>query len=496
MNRKTILAVGVFVALGALGIWSSTRDRSRGVARVDLSQVDTSRATKVVLSGAHTAELVKDGDTWKLDGKLADVSAIEQLLEAVPKMRSSSLVTRSRERYADYEVDDEKGTSVELYQGANKLAAFVVGKAATGGAHVRVGSDVFSVAGVFPRTFQKSGNAWLEKKVFTADLASVTKVDVKLSGMEPYQLVKNGDTWSLEGATLPEGFRFDNQAASRLVSSLVNLRAKDILDADPGAEKTSLGDGSDVLVLYGAEGKQLGKVELGAEDEETKTTYVLAEGRPDVMTVYGASVTALRKAPLDFRDLKLMDLDTAKVTKLLVKSPEGRVELEKKDGNWTVVSAKPAAPADFTLDPAAVTRRLSALANARGTGVVEESPAATGLASPKATVTATLEDGSAVSLRLGNTTKRDDREGVFAAGNADDATYIVAPYTQNNLTGLISTFAKPATPSAGGAPDLSGLDPSALQNLPPEVRRQLEEQMRKQAMQKQLMEQLQAQQQQ
>jgi hypothetical protein len=52
--------------------------------------------------------------------------------------------------------------------GAKLVAAFVLGKTATGGAHIRVDDNVFAVSGVYPRTFGKNGNAWLEKKLFDA----------------------------------------------------------------------------------------------------------------------------------------------------------------------------------------------------------------------------------------------------------------------------------------------------------------------------------------
>ncbi|MEL6547082.1 MAG: hypothetical protein AAFQ82_20820, partial [Myxococcota bacterium] len=61
----------------------------------------------------------------------------------------------------------------------------------------------------------------------------------------------------------------------------------------------------------------------------------------------------------------------------------------------------------------------------------------------------------------------------------------------NNTTGGLDGFKKSAAP-AGGA--LSGLDPAALQNLPPDVRRSLQQQMAQQAQQQQMMKQLQQQQ--
>ena len=102
-----------------------------------------------------------------------------------------------------------------------------------------------------------------------------------------------------------------------------------------------------------------------------------------------------------------------------------------------------------------------------------------------AQVTMTLEDKSRVTLAFGKTVKEDEREMVYARGNADDAVYLVTKWTRENLCGGLKTFKRTADPSG-----LSGIDPKALQSLPPDVRAGLQKQMEEKRRQQEMIERL------
>lgn len=493
MKKQTLIAVVVFVGLLVIGIISVTGERERGISRIDFSALATDGIDKIQISGKNEAELIKSGDDWQLDGKLVDARAVKQLIDAIPKLVSSDMVTKTRARYADLEVDDEKGTGVKVFAGSDVIAEFRVGKAARGGSHILIGEEVYAVSGVYPRTFAKNGNNWLEKKLFKDNFTDVEKVEVKLNGKAPYVLIKKDGKWDLEDASiLPKDFRFDKAAASRVVSSLIGLRAKEILDEDPGVEKTKLDAGYDAISYFTkADGSgNSGTVRIGATDTEKKATYVQVEGRGEVMTVYESTVNNLRKLPTDLRDMKMVELDKAKVNSLVILSDGKKLTLDKKGSDWSIGTSSDKVPADFTLDPAAVSRRLSAFQNARAMSVATLSAGAAGLGRPSASITATLEDGKKVTLAFGKKTKQDNRDVVYARGNADNAVYVVNAYTRKNVTGLLDTFKK--RENIGGPSGLGNIDPSALKNLPPDVRKSLEQQMRQQAQQQKMLKRLQA----
>src|SRR5690606_5261205 len=169
--------------------------------------VDPAAVTRLETRGKATVEMKKDGDDWQLaDGKRADEVAIGRLLEAIPKIESSTVVTRNPERFAELEVDDEKGTTIVAAAGDRELAEFTVGKSARGGAHVRVDDTVYAVRGVFPSVFVREPDQWIEKKLFDVEREDVERIEVALADGTTYTLVTKDDQWTLEDpSVLPEG---------------------------------------------------------------------------------------------------------------------------------------------------------------------------------------------------------------------------------------------------------------------------------------------------
>ncbi|MFC1610469.1 DUF4340 domain-containing protein, partial [Myxococcota bacterium] len=347
---------------------------------------------------------------------------------------------------------------------------------------------------VYSSTFSRESATWLERKLFDAKLADVKRIEVSLQGQPPFALVKADNKWDLEDkSVLPGGFRFDKNGASSLASTLVNARAKDILDEDPGVEKTQI-DKADSFAFVVEEGEGEGKstvrreLRLGGPLED-KTVYAKVGGKEDVITLPEYTAKNLRKAPTDFRDLKMMDFDPAKVTKVAIRDAGLRLTLERQGAEWKIAESSDKIPDDFTLDPGMVVRRLSALANTRAAKVAEGvSAGLAGLGRPGASVTATLEDSKTVTVAFGNEIKEDNRDLIYARGNADNAVYLVTKWTRQNLAGGLKTFKKTADPSG-----MSNIDPKALQNLPPDVRAGLMKQMQQKQRTQKMMERFQRQ---
>lgn len=65
--------------------------------------------------------------------------------------------------------------------------------------------------------------------------------------------------------------------------------------------------------------------------------YVRFDNSKETCLVSQAVRKAIDKKPDDFRDKKLTDLNTTQVTRLIVKSPAGEMELEKKSDHWNLL---------------------------------------------------------------------------------------------------------------------------------------------------------------
>jgi hypothetical protein len=512
MKKSTLSVIAVFLALLAGTLVVMLRKPERGMSRLAIS-VDKEQIDKLTIKGKNAVELKKEGGAWLLaNGKAADAGAVNRLLDALGRIKSSDLLTSDKGRYGEFEVDAEKGCEVVAFAGKKLAAQLTVGKNVSGGLALLAEGGIYKVTALSQSVFSKPASSWIERKLFTDKLDDATRLEVALAGAAPYALVKKDGAWGLEDPkALPAGFRFDADAARSLVSAVASLRAKDFEESDPGADKTGLAPSGDVIKVVFAPAPPAASAEpakaepapvaasepatrtlfLGkAKEGDSKDIYAKIDGRNDLFTLSDSTVKSLRKSPTDLRDLKLMSFDKAKVQKLSVVDGKNSLSFEKKEGAWQLVKSSDSKPADFELDPNAVERRVAALATARGLKVLDaKATADTGLAAPAAKVTATLEGGASFTLAFGKETKDEEREASYAKGNADGATYLVAKWTRSNLTGGLASFKKQAEQGGG----FENLDPKALSGLPPDVRDSLMRQMREKQQQQELIKRLQQQ---
>jgi len=446
MKKSTLITLVVFAGLLAGAVWSVTRKAERGITRVSLTAVKKEQIDRLELTGKNPIELKKQGDKWVLgNGKDADPRAVNDAVEAVARIDTSDLVTRNSERFADLEVNDEKGTRVKAFAGAQKVAEFVVGKAGPQGTHVRFEDEVYLVKALYPYVFSKQASAWHKLKLFEDKVEDVSRVEVALAGSPAYALVKDADKWKFEDPTIvPEGFRFDANTANALVSALVGLSAKEILEKDPGAETTKLGEGADKVAFVAKDGARR-EVLLGAAKDDG-SLHAQVVGKPDVYLLATWTAKNVRKAASDLRDLSIVKLEKEKVKKLEVLDGKNQVVFEKQGADWKIATSSEKVPDDFQLDPGAVDRRLSSLATARAMKAADASVKATGLEKPQAQVKATLEDGTTVALLFGADVKDEGRDAFYARGNADPETYLVGKWVKDSLTGGLTTFKKMPPP--------------------------------------------------
>ena len=495
MNKNTIIALGVFGLLIVLTIVSTSEKAERGMQRMSLTHVETERIDKIKISGKKSAELVKQSDHWTVQGKRADKNAVKQLLEAIGKVASKDLVTTNQERFAELEVDEEKGLVTEVFSGGKSRATFVVGKIAAGGAvHIRVKDEVYLVKGVRPTLFARDASAWVDKKLFEVKLGEVNRVEVALRGEPPYALVKKEKDWSVEEEDFPEGFRYDKMIAARMVSSLVHLRAQEVVVEDPGVEVSGIDDQADRLTFFAKaeDEEEARRFELRLGKSADKIVYAQIAGRDEFWKLSESSVKGVRKVPMDFRSLALMTLERDQVVGIDIQGEKERLRLEKEEGGlWKISSSSSPIPKDFELDPKAVSRRITALINAKGIEMAEGvSVGGAGLSKARQYVKASLKDGSKVILAFGKDFEREGRKMVYAQGNADNALYVMADFSRNSLTGGVTTFQKREASPGSTGPGLAGLDPKTLEGLPPEVRKSLEEQIAKQKREQLMMQRL------
>ncbi|MFH1810046.1 MAG: DUF4340 domain-containing protein [Pseudomonadota bacterium] len=492
MKKSTILAVLVFAGLLALAVTSLNRKPERGITRISFASVDTATIDRVEIQGPKPVTLMQKDGAWTLDnGKSADADAVKRLLDAIPTIDSSTLITSDSNRFAELEVDEAKGVQVKALAGGKAVAEFIVGKNSGGDGSVRVGNAVYAVKGASAYLFSRDKSAWYQLKQFSGSVDDLERVEVALQGAAPYTLIKKESDWELSNPeVLPAGFRFDKAAARTLASSLFNTRATSVLDTDPGEAVTGLSQGADLLRFSGKNDLK-GELRLGAASG-TKT-HARVDGKSDVVLLADYAVKNLRKQVTDLRELTLIQLDKDKVKSLVLVDGKSLLEFEKQGADWRIKKSSEKIPADFELDPMAVDRRLGALTNARALRVASDvDRAKAGIPGSKASITAVLDDKSQVRLVFGGELKDESRDVVYGVGNIDDAVYLLTSYVRSNLLGGLDSFKRRPEPAGGGG-GMPNLSPEALNSLPPEVRAGLMKQLQQKQQEQQMMQALQAQ---
>ena len=503
MKKSTLLLLTVFAVLLFAVFVRLSETPERGISRLSLGTMDSTKATKLEISGKNAVTLHKDEDIWKLDnGLLADEKVVTRALQALAEINSSDLVTRNAERYAELKVDAEGGVGVKAYGGSQVLASIVVGDGVSGGSYVRVDDAVYRVKGVSSHTFAKPASGWQERTLFSVDIKRVDRVEVSLAGETPYALVLRDNRWEIaDQSVLPAGFRYDSDQARGLVAGLVQLKAEEILAKDPGEETTKLAAGADVLRFHvgaptEADKAATGEVEgmraltLGAVFGDKNQRYGRIAGRDGVFVLSSQALRTLRRSATDLRDLHVMSLKASDVVGLSLEEGSGHLELAKTGSDWRVVRTSESVPDDFSLDSAAVDRFVSTLAGVQAQSLAKTqngSLRAMGLDKGARTVTAITKDGVRAILRLGDVVTEDERKFVYATGNADKAVYLVGEWQAKRFGAKLATFKKKAA-SAG----LEGVDAKTLSGLPPDVRRSLQQQIAHEGAQQQMLQKLQA----
>jgi hypothetical protein len=480
MKKSTLIAIVVFAGLAVAAALVLREEPQRGIAELSLADVDPGAVDRVRIGADEEISIEKKDDIWTLDGLRADATAVERMVESLAAARSDDLTSRNPKRYAELEVDDQKGTRVRLFAGGKTVADVVIGAAARGGSYVRSGDDVYAVSGIYRAAFRRDREGWIERKVFFDEVDDVERVEVELAGAPPYALIAKEGAWQLEDPSLlPAGQRFDSAAAARLVRALVTARAEEVLAAEP-QEPTGLADGADRLRYRVAGAAEPRVLTLGAA--AGAGVYARSSARQHLLTLRQSVADGLRKRSEDLRDLRFVELDPARVKRLAIAEGDRRLVLERSDGAWQVAESSDPPGEDFTLDPGAVMRRLATLG---GAAAVAEAPQPLDPSSTAATITATLDDDATVVAAFGPPSTWQDRDVVAVTGNADAKTYLLEKATRDQLLAGLESFDRPAAAPAGGG--LGALDPAALQNLPPEVRQALMKQMAEEQQRQEMM---------
>ncbi len=498
MKRGTLIAVGVFAGLLLLVL--ATRDRGNvnvGVPKLTLPAIDKDKVTSIEVRGATLSTLKKEGAGWVVIDPAkpgrphpADPSLVTGLLDNLKDLKATDFITEKDEKLAEFEVDEKKGLAVTLSGETGPMLDVVFGKSARGGGgYLRLlkSRQVFVTPSTLSWMLRRDPNSWRKRAFFPAkaeELTRATATDAEGSKL-PLELGADGK-WALTaGTTTPPNFRFDAEAARQVATTLASLSASEFLDdvsddvlgfAAPHLTWVAqLKDGKTVTVHQGR------APVLPEADGGTHTSNGIAvrvDGDPQVYLVPVYQAEILKKRLADLRDTTLLAFDPDKVKKVVIQGAGKKTVAVKEGEAWKVVEPK-ALPPGFEFDPAQVSRFVGSLKTFKAARMIEGvKDAEAGLAKPETTVELTVEGAALQRLEFGGDAPvADGPKQVYVRGSADALTYALVATQRDRMNGGLDLFKKPPPPPNFGQGGPGG-QMRGLESLPPDVRRQLEAQLR------------------
>ena len=444
MNRSTLIALGVFAALGLAFLATREREVKVGVHKLELQPVNSDSLVELQF-GSLT--LRSANGTWTVGtGEKrypADEGQVKAAVQAIADLKAEDFVTDKKDKHAELEVDDAKGLVVKASTSAGVVRDLIIGKTSrSGGAYLREAKSdaVFTNNSGLPFLAKKSLTDWRKKAITTVKTEDVTKVS-----FPSWAVVSESGTWKLEGETAKD-YRFDSAAAQRLVSQLSSLTAQDFLETPPDAPLTA-------IKLDTKDGKSLA-LNLGAKRPDG-TMALTVEGDPQTYVLPGWQSEKLLVDPEALRDTRLLHFDAAKVEKLSIVSGAKKTLLVREGESWKLVEPK---TPGFDFDPHQVNAVLSRLSNLRGQKVIRDTP----LPKPGTQVELSLNGGAVQRVQVGELVAKGDEGLLFAITALDKSWLETGP----------ELFKRPPPAPGGGM--------QGLEQLPPEIRQQIEAQIRQQ----------------
>lgn len=510
-----VLALIAFVILLFVVIGRNDTNTKVGVKELKVEKVDKNTVDKIEVTlppkkagpdagpeaggagagataGARHVVLEKQNGSWVVyDGKVpdkkfaADESQVKTALDAIGEFATGDLIANKKEKHADLEIDDDKALAVKITAKGKSALDLLFGRAAKGGGstvRTKGSDDVFVAKGRLGSIVKKEVTAWRKKTLFDLKAEDVSRVS--LSNPDGTKLTFESTPppapppdagphapkaeWKLvEPATLPEGFRLDKAQLARPASAFASLRAQDFAD---GATDAAAGFDQPHLVAEATTSKGKLVVHIGKEDDK-KRVYAKVDGDPQMYLLAAYSAKQLQKTLDDLRELTLFNATADEVEKVTWKGAGGTVVVQKKGEEWTLVEPK-TPPPEF--ETSQIASQVAGALRTRATRVDTKAPP-TAVAKPSTVVEVQLKGGKKQSLRFGEPVDADKKE-YWVKGAVDDLTYVIAAFSKNRFDKPADLFKKPPSPPGGG---MGGGGMQGLENLPPDVRKKLEESIKK-----------------
>lgn len=304
---------------------------------------------------------------------------------------------------------------------------------------------------------------------------AITALEVTRPGGDTVILASSEDGWRV---TQPVDAEADKSNVESALNRLRDLSlARIVATRTENYERLQVDDDNGVRVKVTAGDDIVAELVIGKYADGM--TMIRLGDRPEVFGASGSLRYAFDRELKAWRNRRIVEEEAASVQSIAFQSPNGVFRFERNGDKWVASEGQKALGDDF--DPKKVTGLVSTAARLTASGFAEEdvSAARAGLNEPTATVTMTVAGGTdSIVLQLGQET--DEAGDRYLRRQDEDTIYVVSKYLSDRLQPSPEAFdqvAEPPAPSQAAPPTPAA---QGQPQLPPEVMRQLQEQIRAQ----------------
>lgn len=174
---------------------------------LDIFRIDTAGVAAIKFrkpGGEHELTLMKKNTGWivQQDSRSAAVEPyqIRALLQTLSNVKPGRMVSRKKEKWNDYRVEDSTALMVTtLDEDAGKLAAWAVGKENAGVTYVRPAdeTEVYAVEENLRSRFDKTFNDWRDKTFLRVGRDAMDRITFTYPADSGFVLEKKSGAWMI-----------------------------------------------------------------------------------------------------------------------------------------------------------------------------------------------------------------------------------------------------------------------------------------------------------
>ena len=409
MNRNTLIALGVFVALLVAGYFimkQPDKGERVGDRPVILAKVTAKKVTKLSITAkGKTVVLQRQGkDQWEVVSPVdypADKYAADTAVEKLEKLEFGDLITKQKARHAEYEVNDKAGIRIVASEGAKPVADFYLGKVMNDHTMFRLAGkdEVHQVVGSQRYAFEREIKNWRKQEITEFKKEQARKLELTTAGGAITLSRKDEKaSWKVNQSAVAIK-QLDDSVVNAVLQAMHALTAYKFADGKKPQEvgldkpsatiKVTLADKKSQILLVGS--------------HKGDDYWVKSADAAQIFLIQKSTAKDLLKRPIDFRDKTVLSFKEDDVVSLVVTKQEKdkeaqTVKFERSGKEWTGNGKK-------VKDDQKIKDALKELSSLKAEGFARHTAAELGLDKPGCTVQITLKDRTTHLLTAGSVEK-------------------------------------------------------------------------------------------